>query len=206
MRVLLIFALVGCSSSSGPAASEPVGESESAVGDRPPEAEVGDRPSGAEVGDRSSESESGSGSEPEAQPAPEPGTLRFVVVHDGPELLGSEERALAQLRTGLARGRTLDGAEPTDAERAWLDDPTALPAAWGRVETVVVLRMAAPQTLRNGRRMTRGFRSLHVVRPPATTPVYALDGGAEGPVGLAADKELEWLGALLDSLAEGEDS
>ncbi len=215
--MFLILAWMGCSSSSGPAPSVAESESQSALDDREAESESALDDRGAEAesapGDREPESQSAlgdreaeSGSDPVA---PTPGTLRFVVIHDGPELLGSEERAIAQLRAGLARGRTLDASEPTDAARAWLSDPTVVPTAWAAFETVVVLRIAAPRTLRNGRRMTRGLRSVHVLRPPAATPVYALDGGADGPVGLAADGELEWLQALLGSLggaAEGDDA
>ena len=193
MRLVLILALLGCSGSSEPpsgSASEATSESETAS-----ESEAA---SESETASESTETASES-----TETAPTPNTLRLVVVHDGPELLGSEERQIAELRSGLARGRTVDGGPPTDRESAWLErGEGALPAAWATFETVVVLRVAAPRTLRrNSRRMSRGLRSVHVLRPPETVPAYALDGGAEGPVGLAADGELAWLRALLDALS-----
>ena len=134
---------------------------------------------------------------------PEPDTLRFVVVHDGPELLGSEERQLGELRAGLASGREVSADETIDAERAWVTDGgDALPEPWSRFETVVAVRVAEPRTLRNGRRMSQGLRSVHVLRPPRSEPVYALEG--EGPVDLAPEKDLAWLDALLEALDEGE--
>jgi len=199
VRLVLILALLGCSGSSEPpsgSASEATSESETAS-----ESEAASESETASESTETASESTETASEPET--APTPNTLRLVVVHDGPELLGSEERQIAELRSGLARGRTVDGGPPTDRESAWLErGEGALPAAWATFETVVVLRVAAPRTLRrNSRRMSRGLRSVHVLRPPETVPAYALDGGAEGPVGLAADGELAWLRALLDALS-----
>lgn len=168
----------------------------------PPEPEVApESQSESEVAPESAP-ESESAPEAEHTEPPEPGTLRFVVAHDGPELLGSESRQLDALREGLAREHTVDAADVTESEGAWLSDGGALPESWARFETVVVLRVAEPRTLRRGRRMSRGLRAVHVLRPPSPEPVYTLEGG---PVGLNGAEELGWIRALLAALEEGED-
>lgn len=69
------------------------------------------------------------------------------------ELLRSEQRALAELKTALGRRVSLELGDATDDERAFalahLEEgaaPAPLPAAWSGFEAVIVLEVLAPAT------------------------------------------------------------
>ena len=136
-----------------------------------------------------------------AGPTAPPGTLRLLVL--GPEeLLGSESRALEQLRSALGRGRGPSilvrptGRERDVAEALVRDGSLEAPAAeWAAWESVLVVRVRPPRATRRGRRVTEGRDRLLLLHPPATTPVYAETTDDGGLVVNARDAV--WLRELL---------
>jgi hypothetical protein len=105
----------------------------------------------------------------------EPALLRVAVVQaDAP--LGSEQKALTALEKQLAKGRPAGGLSfgvATAAEAALVAaTPDALPEEWAGSATVVLLQVLPPR-VSHGKRVSRGFGSLVVFRPPRVEPVYA---------------------------------
>jgi hypothetical protein len=137
--------------------------------------------------------------EPEPPPpAPTPGTLRLVVIHPHPELLGSEAQQIGALEAGLrAAHLEVTRETATGAESAWLDAGGALPDGWATYANVVVLRLPEPQALRSGRRMAQGLSDLVLVRPPATEPVFADRGEDPSGLGLVGADLARWIATLI---------
>ena len=187
---LLVVAACGPSEPPEPAPVEPteVGEAPEA-----PEAPEPDEPAPESAGTAPASADEAT--------RPTPGTLRFVVVTDGPELLGSEARGLDAIAAGLGEGRELTRETATSDERAWVDavrrGEPELPSTWATSETVVVVHVGAPRELRSGRRVTGGVRGTYVVRPPARKPLLQEVGGETERMQVDAEHTLPWIGAVI---------
>jgi len=108
--------------------------------------------------------------------APVPGSVLVVALYDG-DALPSEIQQLERFLSLVGQGRDAQLAQADDAERtaasAWLDSPERpTPESWSHRQVVVVLRFAAPQTNRAGRRVTSGLRDVAVLKPGASEPNY----------------------------------
>ncbi|MBK9033017.1 MAG: hypothetical protein IPL61_17405 [Myxococcales bacterium] len=133
------------------------------------------------------------------------GAPRVVLIH-GPELLGSEQKAVDRLRGGLARGRNsaaLVDASPDEeaVARAWIDHAEpgtspALPAAWAAAPVVLVLELLPPIG-EKPRRRSGGLGAWVAFRPPSTDPVIVQRGQPAGP-DLGDEGAVQ---AVLDTLA-----
>ena len=135
--------------------------------------------------------------------APVAGRIRFVVVAENTDgLLGSEERAVGQMKDGLERieGVSVTQEPASDGERAFADalrdgeSPTR-PDEWAEAETVVLLQVATPE-VRGERRISLGMRMLAVLHGEGAEPMY---------VERARHRPSTW-GSSSVSLAQGEGS
>ena len=123
------------------------------------------------------------------QVAAVPGSVRLVVVTEA-EPLGSEKAELKALEASLKKAGLQVNSAPSEAAEALylaslLGSPESAPplvSAWGRFETVVLLKMALPEGKEAGSRVSRGRSHLVVLHPPEKVPalstLYAEEGAA----------------------------
>jgi hypothetical protein len=138
--------------------------------------------------------------------APIAGSIRVVALHDGEELLGSEQRLLTRFTRDIGRGHDASLATPDADEIAgattWLDQGgTPTPLAWRQSEVVVLLRFAPPRQLRRGRRASAGLRDLVVLRPGSNQASYRERTQLAPPTGLPPQPlDVRALGRLIHDL------
>lgn len=119
------------------------------------------------------------------------GTLRLVIVPGG-ELLGSETRALTELRkkitkswSGTVQAEDATPVENMAAQQLFVGPPplSELPPGWQSAELVVALQILPPVGDK-GKRLSQGFGAFAILRPPSKQPIFLqrLEGKAELPL------------------------
>ncbi len=145
----------------------------------------------------------------EAPVTPTAHDVLLLVLHEEP-LLPSESRVLGVLEERMRRRRydvELRDVTPEEATLARLFlDPSAseearaaatLPATFGAATRIVVLRVPAPRTLRDGNRATRGFAGALLFRPPFVEPAFEAQIDDDSSWRLTDDRWSSWLEGLL---------
>lgn len=144
-----------------------------------------------------------------AEVTPTAHDVLLLVLHEEP-LLPSESRVLGVLEERMRRRRydvELRDVTPEEASLARLFlDPSAseearaaatLPATFGAATRIVVLRVPAPRTLRDGDRATRGFAGALLFRPPFVEPAFEAQIDDDSSWRLTDDRWSSWLEGLL---------
>lgn len=145
----------------------------------------------------------------EAPVTPTAHDVLLLVLHEEP-LLPSESRVLGVLEERMRRRRydvEMRDVTPEEATLARLFlDPSAseearaaatLPATFGAATRIVVLRVPAPRTLRDGNRATRGFAGALLFRPPFVEPAFEAQIDDDSSWRLTDDRWSSWLEGLL---------
>lgn len=141
--------------------------------------------------------------------APTAHDVLLLVLHEEP-LLPSESRVLGVLEERMRRRRydvEMRDVTPEEASlaRLFLDpsaseearDAATLPATFGAATRIVVLRVPAPRTLRDGNRATRGFAGALLFRPPFVEPAFEAQIDDDSSWRLTDDRWSSWLEGLL---------
>lgn len=139
---------------------------------------------------------------------PPPAALRIVVIADG-ELLGSETRALADLKGKLARqpnSAVLNNASP--AEAAFFAASNAggspeLPPEWRPHQSVMVLQVLAPSG-QKPKRVSRGLGTVLLFRMPLARPVYREVIAGEAGTPITNEVLAAWFSRALTLCAKGD--
>lgn len=138
---------------------------------------------------------------------PAAATLRVVVVADG-EMLGSETRALADLRSKLAKPPSsvvLNNATPTEAAffaAINTGGSPAIPPEWRPHQAVLVLQVLAPSGVKP-KRVSRGLGTVLLFRPPSDRPVYREVIAGEAGTPLTNELLAEWFSRATTLAAKG---
>ncbi len=139
-----------------------------------------------------------------ASPSPARAGLRLVVDASHAPRLASEERQRSALIARLERsGWTVDAAEPTPAERAFLRGEGTRPPAWSAHRAILVLGLAAPRELRSGRRQSRGLARQALYGSARVDPLVSFEGEGEFAVVFEASNVLAWAGPVLGAMEAG---